>query len=175
MALRKRGKPVNRREFLTTTAAAAVVPLMPALASPVVVGVDMARAPSVTMWAVGTWGEYNWQPVAAETEEDAIRQVAEWDDMVCPDTGELEVHYDATRCKAWDNLKRDPTPADWLRANMGHICDRCGYEVCSDDGHPIGDLAICEGCVTLDEWEIIDPERAADIRGDHDYKMEPKT
>lgn len=159
---------MNRRAFLRSTGAAVVVPFFSAVAQPAIIGVDMAKAPSVTMWAVGTWGEFNWQAVQADTEEDAIRQVAEWDGMVCPDTGEIEVSYDVTRCEAWDKLTKDPTPADWLRANMGHICDRCGYEVCPDDGHPIGDLAICDSCVTIEEWEVIDPERAADMRGEHD-------
>ena len=88
---------MNRREFLGTTAAAIAVPFAPSMAQPMVVGIDVAKAPSVTMWAVGTWGKYNWQAVAAESEEDAIRQVASWDGMICPETGELECHYDATR------------------------------------------------------------------------------
>ena len=159
---------MDRREFLASAGAAAILPVAPSIGVPVTVGVDLSSKPSVTMWAVGTWGEYDWQPVAAESEDDAIRTVASWDGMICPETGKLEKAYDATRCEAWDNLKHHPTPADWLRAGMGHICDRCGYETASDDGEPIGDIAVCHSCMTVDDWEAIDPEYAAELRAEED-------
>lgn len=155
---------MNRREFLTTVSAATLAPALPAVVQPAVISVDLAKSPSVTMWAVGTWGEYDWQPVAAETEEEAIRLVADWDGMICPETGELEKSYDATRCKEWDDLPHDPTPGDWLRAGMGHTCDRCGFETASDDGQAVGDKAICNDCMTIEDWQLVDPEYAQELR-----------
>lgn len=117
-------------------------------------------------WAVGTWGEFDWCHVWAFDEEQAIRIHALNEGMVDPETGEIERHYDAQRCEAWDDLKSDPTPADWIRANMGHLCSRCGHECSGDcgDGNAVGDEAVCTDCMTLADWDVIDPEYAAELR-----------
>lgn len=69
---------------------------------------------------------------------------------------------------AWDS-KQCVTNGDWIRAGMGTHCTRCGYETTQDGGYAIGDDAICEDCMTLADWDIVDPEWAAEFRGDfHD-------
>lgn len=72
--------------------------------------------------------------------------------------------YEAYRTEAFDG-KSDPTPGDWMRAGIGHVCSRCGYEAHPDSGgQGIGDEAVCEECITLADWDAIDPEYAAELR-----------
>jgi len=85
------------------------------------------------------------------------------------DSGECEycwASFDAHRVPSMDTIE-SPTPADWLRADMGHTCSRCGYETFAQhNGHPVGDEAVCEDCMSLADWEIVDPERAAEMRAE---------
>lgn len=154
---------ISRRSFLGTSAASAA-----ALASGMAPALASGEAPirAAKAWAVGTWGEFDWCHVWAFDEEQAIRIHALNEGMVDPETGEIERHYDAQRCEAWDDLKSDPTPADWIRANMGHLCSRCGHECSGDcgDGNAVGDEAVCTDCMTLADWDVIDPEYAAELR-----------
>lgn len=76
---------------------------------------------------------------------------------------------EADRISAWDGRPEGtPTHGDWLRAGLGSICDRCGYE-CSESegtGFPIGDKAVCEECMTIPEWQIVNPGHAAELEAD---------
>lgn len=151
---------MHRREFLKTAAATAVLSALPA---PIPVAMPTVAAPVALtpMWAVGSPGEWNWQPIAADTLEAAIRIYADDNGHINED-GEIETDLDGQRCKSWDG-KDKILPADWLREGIGHHCDRCGYEVTSDDGHAVGDEAICEDCMTLADWQIYDPVHAAEL------------
>lgn len=154
---------MNRREFLKSTVAAAAVMALPAplLSSPAAV------APATTpMWAVGTPGVYNYAPIAANTMEEAIKFFLEENDHLYEADGSVGCELEAVRVKSWDNIGW-PKNADWLRAGMGTHCDRCGYETSYDQcGHDIADEAICEECMTIDDWKIVDPERAAELLED---------
>ena len=164
-------KTLNRREILIGAGAVAAAARLPAVAE------AATPAEVIPAWAVGTPGEFNWQHVIARTAEEAKSIFrAEW----CVDSCEGEIDHSCGDCDGcaesiWDELVaerksiwdgiNDPTPADWLRAGYGTNCSRCGYETHpEEDGRPVGDEAVCEQCMTLEDWEIVDPERAAELR-----------
>lgn len=166
---------ISRREALTLGAAAvavATVPNIPFAAAPTV------AAPRLPVWLVGTDGEFNWGSFRAGTEEAAK---ALWAEEQCgldtcetgDSSGDCDCEYcgtlanaDAQRMAKLDD-KDKITPADWLTVGMGHICSRCSYETFREEGgHAVGDEAVCEDCMTLADWDIVDPERAAEMRAD---------
>jgi hypothetical protein len=165
---------MNRREVMVLGAAAVVtagLPTLPAIAS--------TPAKAAPVWLVGTPGEYDWQVVRADTELEAkIGWLSDWigsdecengtpiseacDCEVCSQIGGI----DAERKPQLDG-KQEITPGDWLRVGSGHICSRCSYETYADSGgHAVGPEAVCEDCMTTDDWEIVDPERAAELRAE---------
>lgn len=158
---------IRRRELLIGTAALAVsagIPTLPSLAAPTKI---------IPAWAVGTPGEFNWQHIVAETAERAERLFRNENcDFECEEgspCGECEgctLDVEAERKPIWDG-KSSLTSADWLRGGSGTYCARCNYETFPEgDGHPVGDEAVCHDCMTLADWDIVDPERAAEIRAD---------
>lgn len=154
---------MHRRQFLASTSSACLTAVLPFPAATLAAPAAEVVAPSVTpMWAIGTAGNYDWQAIAAETAEDALRIYAEANGWVEED-GSISKSLDVARCKAWDGIET-PTGGDWLRAGMGYLCARCGNETCSDMGHAVGDDAICEDCMTMADWEQVDPEYAAELR-----------
>lgn len=166
---------MNRREFIcaaVSTSVAAVVPHAPAIAMPAV-------APLKPAWAVGTSNEFDWQPFRADTAEEAIRLAAEeytgggcrchepaiFQDEPC-DFCERVAQYDAMRVPVWDEAN-PVTGADWLAAGIGTICSRCSSETFPEDGGRIvGEEAVCIDCMTIEDYDIVDPERAAEMRED---------
>lgn len=150
------------------TAAASAIP--PAFANPPAAAKRLKPA-----WVAGTDGEFNFQVVRAPTREEAIaRYIAEemgFTACECaPDEdGDCDFCFhtpDVYRVEMFDSIEK-PTPGDWLRADMGHSCSRCGYETFAQDGgYAVGDEAVCEGCMTLEDWDKVDPERAAELRED---------
>lgn len=170
-------KDISRREALLGTAAviaSAALPSVPATAAP---------APEIIpAWVVGTPCEGDWQHIIARTKREALRKFVcdgGYDDFEdeCKhavhqddcDCCEALADFDAKRIARWDGLQ-STTNADWLRAGMGTVCSRCGYEVFVEEGgHAVGDEAVCSDCMKLADWDIVDPERAAEIRA----KREP--
>ena len=164
---------IHRRELLVGTAALAVsasIPTLPSLAAPTKI---------IPAWVVGSEGESNWQHIIAKTEREALRFFAQ----ECGDYEEECAHdsrqdgcdcceaidsYMAERKPMWDGRPYDSiTPGDWLRSGTGHICSRCSYETFPEEGgRGVGDEAVCEECMTLADWDAVDPERAAEIRAD---------
>jgi hypothetical protein len=123
---------LSRREVLIGAAAvamAASIPSLPVAAAPIEI---------IPSWAVGSPGEFDWQHVIAKTEREALRFFAEEHgdyEQECThadyqegcDCCEAIGAYEAERVPIWDG-KKDVSCGDWLRANMGSICSRCGYE-----------------------------------------------
>jgi hypothetical protein len=158
---------LSRRELLIGAAAMAAVaniPTLPDVAAPTEI---------IPAWAVGTPGEFNWQHIVARTAEEAERIFrAEWCDDSCEGEeeapcGECDactLDIDATRVKAWDG-KTDIFSADWLDAGLGTYCSRCSYECFADNGAKnVNGEAVCEECMKLADWDIVDPEYAAELR-----------
>ena len=135
------------------------------------------EAPTLSAWAVGTIDNFDWRHVNASTVEEAkriwlcdegIRQVCDQpgragcDCEHCYTTANLLVE----RKPEWDG-KEEATRADWIRAEMGACCSRCGeetYGIGDDPGHAVGDEAVCHECMTLADWDVVDPDKAAELR-----------
>lgn len=165
---------LNRREMLVGAAAVAIAANIPALPS------VSAPPEIIPAWVVGTPGEFDWQHIIAKTEDQARRFFAAeviGGDPACeegalPDC-ECECNFceklaqvEAERKPMWDGKPYySITPGDWLRSGTAHICSRCSYETFREEGgHGVGDEAVCEECMELADWDIVDPERAAEIR-----------
>lgn len=167
---------LSRRDLLiagATIAASTAMPSIPTEAARAVVG---PVTPPLPAWIAGSPGEFDWLHVVGLTERDA--RIA-WACEQCgedecengtADGGSCDCEFcgyfhgaEVIRMKAWDG--REPTPGDWLRAGLGHSCSRCGYETFLEaGGYAVGSEAVCEDCMTLADWDIADPERAAEIR-----------
>lgn len=159
---------LSRRDLIVgavVMTAAANLPAMPAAA--------VAQAPVIPAWAVGTPGEFNWQHIIARSAEQAERIFRnEHCDFECDEDspcGECEgctLDLFAERKPDWDG-KVEVSSGDWLRSGSGSMCSRCSYETFpEEDGHAVGDEAVCSDCMTLADWDIVDPERAAEMRAD---------
>lgn len=162
----------TRRDILRGVAAATAAAVMPA----VPVGAAPAPAPSAAPllgWSVGREGAMDWEAVFAPTREEAVQ---EWLSIKgtcegCPhDTGADEVcecypDIDSHRSPAFDkhvHADRVPDTAKHADGWCNIDCDRCGWssdETASwDVNHVVGDQIVCEGCMTLVDWKIADPE-----------------
>jgi hypothetical protein len=168
---------MNRREVILAGVAAIAAPALPAI--PIAPPAAAAFVPPLPVWMVGTPGEFDWQAIRAMTEHEArmawvcekvgtdecengAEPTPECDCEFCCELSGVEVE----RKPALDAIA-DITPGDWLRNGMGHICSRCGYETFDEEGgHAIGDEAVCADCMTLADWDIADPERAAEMRAE---------
>lgn len=141
-------------------------------------------APRLPAFVVGTPGEFDWIFVRAATAEAAKRawldenghchkDHCEADECACKGWDEADAcehcfapDIDAERAESLDEVD-NPTPGDWIRAGFGHTCSRCSYETCGDaGGQGVGDEAVCGDCMTLDDWDAIDPAHAAELRAE---------
>lgn len=167
---------LSRRSVLIGSAAVVAASSLPTIV-PIVEASTPAKV--IPAWVVGSDGEFNWQHIIAKTEREALRMFAQecgdYEDDCEHDSYEEGCDccmaigsYDAERKPMWDGKRYgDITPGDWLRSGSGHVCSRCGYETFrEEDGHAIGDEAVCPDCMTLADWDIVDPERAAEMRAD---------
>lgn len=153
---------ISRRSFLLTSAAAIVAPALPLPpGEPVLVGVDLASGPDLLAFAVGTPGEFNWQPILAGTPQEAFEIWAReqyWGDDGAPFDEE-----NVNRVPSWDGKDVESiTPADWIRAGMGHTCGRCSVETDPDSACVVGDDVVCHDCMTIVDWIAADADDALD-------------
>lgn len=140
---------MNRRQFLTGVATAALAPTLPPLpVAALPIAPPPPPAPALLTFIVGTPGEFDWRPVFARTAEEAFEERFGgcFDDDEEPDINEY-----VTRVKEWDGkAEEELTPAAWLKQGFGYCCCRCGDECYGGDGGAtVGDEAVCEQCLTL--------------------------
>lgn len=165
---------MTRRFVLAAAAASAAAAALPAGAA----APPPASPPPLPAWIVGTDGDFNFQIVRAATRHEAILTLAQDETgLRACECGETVYerrcefcHFasrDAYRAEHFDTIAT-PSAADWLRAGFGHTCSRCDYETFEDTGWPVAEEAVCEECMTLADWDLVDPERAAEIREDLD-------
>ncbi len=155
---------MNRRELLLGSTALIISANIPAIEI-------LAKPEVIPAWGVGTPGEFNWQHIIARTSEIAElifrKENVEFEceeDAPCGECYGCTLEVIAERKPVWDGIV-NPTPADWLRAGFGTYCSRCGYEAYPEnDSHPVVDEAVCEECMTIADWDVIDPKHAADLR-----------
>lgn len=174
---RERPMRVSRRALFIGTAAIAAARAMPSRFVCETVAAPMAK-PVLPAWIVGSPDEFDWQLVRAATSDDALRErVTDYTGMSACEPDRLEDEcqcefcyytraFEVERVPSFDAIA-EPTPGDWIRSGSGHACSRCSYETFRDaDGHGVGDEAVCEECMTLADWDIVDPEYAAELRAD---------
>ena len=161
---------LTRRFILAAAAATAAASSLPAGAA----APPPPSAPPMPCWIVGTDGDFNFQIVRAATREQAIRLLAEEESGLtacecreepfgrCCDLCRY-ASRDAYRAEHFDTIAA-PSAADWLRAGLAHTCSRCDYETFNDTGWAVGDEAICEECMTVEDFDVVDPARAAEMR-----------
>jgi len=152
---------VSRRTALGLAVGAVAAPLLPeALAAPAV-----SQAPLFPAWTVGTPGEFNWRSIFAPNAQRAIEIWAEAESIDAEDIEGMDV-------EAREEPGLDPDTEgehemslqDARKLAWGHICDRCGTEAASWEWSIVETDAICDDCMTLADWQIADPEHAAELR-----------
>lgn len=173
---------ITRRHALQLGAAALASAVVPATAA-------IAQTPTpLPAWFVGTAGEWDWEFVRGATEEDAILnyvaerglgvvcEAVEEGEPVAPEDCDCEFcmvkgRVDAERKPGLDSVRR-PTKAQMFENGLGQHCDRCDYEAYpNESGYAVGSEVICSDCMTIADWEIIDPERAAELCAEKDRRM----
>lgn len=173
---------LTRRSLLLGATALAGTAAMPpvallAEAAPAAAPEIGARLPA---WLVGPADDFGWDVIRAATEEDALAGWLDHMGIMCEcgtamPGGDPVGPDECERCSYWLDAKRaeefdaidHPTPGDWLRAGHGSTCSRCDEETfCEWNGHAIGDEAVCECCMTLEDWRIADPARAAEMEAE---------
>lgn len=172
---------LHRRTFLALTGAAVAATTMPYAAPPVsaVAGALPAKPPMPT-WIVGTPGEGDHYVIRAATREAAIRFRAEECEMAPADedfvadgpceccTCTESAGFESTRVQAWDGKPEyQITDGDWVDAGFDSTCARCSYEASQrEGGRNVNGKAICADCMRIADWEIVDPEYAAELRAE---------
>jgi hypothetical protein len=154
---------LSRRAFLTSTAALAIVPALPAVlsAAPTVA----VTKPATTIWVAGHAGDFDWHPFHAETRLDALRQALyhhrfgtgdDMDELLALPEPELAKRLDSAsfgldRVPSMDGLQpAEIKPYHWIDAGMGAFCDRCDSECYGGDGGRVfGTEVVCEECTTI--------------------------
>lgn len=167
---------ISRRAALGLAVGAVAAPLLPSIAA--------AEAPATLypIWAVGIEDYPNWRMIAAQSLERAVQLFKEdeggglcegCDGLRCaeldPD-GECE-HAGVTgnaispKCVAPCDSEGDigADKADMKNAGWTHNCDRCGYDT-PDDWDIVGDEAVCNECMTIEDWDAVNPKYAAELR-----------
>lgn len=167
---------------LAGVAAAAAAALgLPAAAAPAI-GVDGGATDDLSSFAVGTPGEWDWRVIRARTEDDALlRWIEEYSgETKCsgdandpdfePDYCECEFcrltrAIEAERHPEWDGKPVETGDATWFMSGLGANCSRCSYETfLEEDGRVVDEKVVCHDCMTIADWEKVDPERARDMR-----------
>lgn len=181
---------ISRRIFLASTAALAIAPVLPSIAS-TVPAVSAAQS-AIPTWVGGHWGEFDWKPFIGDTKRDVIRQLLRYhghgnDEEIAVTMTMTDVELDAelaklelsvSRAPIMDGLRPDEIKAHhWIRAGFGYSCTRCDSEAYAEDGgRAIGEEVVCVDCTTVSDliksghpYDIdLAEERIIEIMMDHD-------
>lgn len=166
---------LSRRAFVCSAAATAGAMTLPAMTAVAPLG---ARGEPLRYWIAGTPGESNWECFLTKTASEAENawRNENLHECNCPEireeTGDPEEFCESCSVEVGSQPfdPQDPEKgvvgADWLRNGCGFCCARCGDETDHNDGYPVGDDAVCSYCMTLADWDIVNPERAAELRAE---------
>jgi hypothetical protein len=181
---------ISRRVFLASTAALAIAPALPSVAS-TVPATSIAK-PATTMWVGGHWGEFDWKPFYGTTKRDVIRQLLHHhghgtdeeieltmtmsDEELDRELSGIELSID--RAPVMDGLLPEEIKGHhWIRAGFGYSCARCDGEAYAEDGgRVVGEEVVCVECTTVSDliksgnrYDIdLAEERIVEIMMDHD-------
>ncbi len=123
-------------------------------------GMDIAAGPDLMAYAVGTPGEFDWQPIFARSPQEALRTyLFEHRGYDAAEVAEFGFDPDyVSRVETWDRLS-NIRGADWYDAGLGYCCERCGCESHAESGgRVVAGEVVCESCLTLDDRATIDPD-----------------
>ena len=192
----------TRREFLASAGAAAAASVLPLPAAAAYVApVAAPVAPPMLAWAFDIrGGDYRATVIAATPEEAHAAMIAEHFDCDLHDDCPSRVYGNDAECEledcccqdvGMDKVYREPNLdaaaqrgsieiEDYAKAGWGYVCDRCGGEPGGGDWQPIGGVAVCDDCITIEEWRAINPKYAAereeqarlDAMTDEEYERE---
>lgn len=175
----------TRRDFLAGASAVAAASVLPLPMSATVVAPSAAPvAPPMLAWAFDiSHGDYRSTviaPTKAEAHAAMINEYFECDlDERCP----RRVHDSEDECTMEDcgctdsgmsSVEREPSLDaaaargsieidDYHRAGWGYVCDRCGGEPVGGDWEVVDGVPVCNDCMTLDEWRVVNPKYAAEM------------
>lgn len=156
---------LTRRSLFCGVAASALVAGMPAIPA---ISAVVAQPVPLKAFIVGTPGEYDWQHYIARTAEEAF---AYWREERADEDEEAEKWVfdpdSVQRVEEWDGRSYSSIkPADWFRAGLGHICDRCGYETHPDFGGVIiCEEVVCADCLTSADYAALSVSGDANEEG----------
>ena len=139
-------------------------------------------------WVVGTPGESDGQIIRALTSDEALKIAvqeysganqcfcaeakADWGEDQCDYCRAIN-NYDVWRAEPMDNIA-NPIPADWIEAGFSHLCQRCDYECDENNAFVVNREVVCEDCMRIEDWEVINPKRALEIK-DPNYALDKPT
>lgn len=169
----------SRRNFLALSGAAIAASVVPFTAA--TTPIATVAKPLLPAWVVGSDDNWNYRVIRAATEHDArVRWMSaeEGTDGKCEedrpfneecDCDECRLYFsaDATRHPEWDDKSVKIGDQHWHAAGLGSHCARCSEEAFDHDGAKfVANSVVCCECLTLADWDIVDPERAAEMRAD---------
>ena len=177
---------LSRREALKGIVAAPLASALPVAAVAGVLPVAEPVAPMLA-WAFDIrYGDYRDTVIAATKEEAHARMIAEHFDCdlddKCPRrTLGIEDECTIEDCNCTDcglsSVEREPrldaaasrgeiTMDDYRSAGWGMVCNRCGGEPMGGDWEVVEGSPVCNECMTLGEWDVVNPKYAAELRED---------
>lgn len=171
---------LTRREALLGMAAVPVAAAIPSAVGPVAAD----AATPLLAWAHDvSSGDYRTTVIARTAEEAHRLMIEEHYDSDLADDCPRRIHGSTDECQSAECgcdfgvscVEREPaldTAAargsieleDYHAAGWGYVCDRCGGEASGWDWQPVGGFPVCDYCMTVDDWQVVNPERAAELR-----------
>ena len=157
---------LTRRHALALAAGALAAPALPeAVALP-------SQAPLWPAWTVGTPGEFNWRAIFAPNAERAIAIWAEAESIDVEDIEGMDIEArEEPGLEPDTEGEHEMSLQDARKLGWGHICDRCSTEAGVWEWNVVTDEAVCDDCMTLADWEITDPEHAAELRAEQEEEF----
>lgn len=179
----------TRRGILKGGATVAAVATMPAVPVGVVAFAETVAAPSAPMlaWSFDICcGDYRSTVIAPDASTAHALMIDEHFDCDLADDCPRRVYGNEDECavedcgcrdSGMDKVRREPrldaaaargdiTVEDYAKAGWGYVCDRCGGEPGGGDWEPVHGRAVCNDCITIDEWWKINPKYAAELEED---------
>lgn len=177
---------LTRREALKGIAAVPLVAAMPAAAVAATLPIAEPLAPLLAWAHDVNYGDYRTTVIARTVEEAHRLMIDEHFDCDLVEDCPRRIYGNEDECVADDcscadcglsSVEREPALdaaaargsieiEDYHAAGWGYVCDRCGGEPGGHDWQPVDSLPVCDDCMTLPEWDVVNPRRAAELRED---------
>lgn len=182
----------TRRDILRGSAAVVAASTLPAVSIGAVAFAEAIPAPTPPAPPMLAWsfdirhGDYRSTVIAPDAETAHALMIDEHFDCDLADDCPRRVYGNKDECTAedcncsdsgMDEVRREPlldaaaargdiTIEDYEDAGWGYVCDRCGGEPMGGDWHSVEHVAVCNDCITIEEWKVINPKHAAELEED---------